>query len=254
MLPGMFLDAPEFPSEIFKSPIWSVLQSFSASPSHHFITASEIPASLITATHMFVCEDLSTPPLQPLYLGPYLVLQKDDKYFTLQLGAQEDKVSIDRLKPVISTKVIVPQVPPTRGNPRRAHSNCSLPPAAPPRIRFSSPLSRPRPLPHSLSSPPGFLRFLEETLLERPDNQLQLHLLVNLIDDAKLKTTFVDSNLASFHDILCDTVFSNSLCLYICFLNKHSLSFDPWLALRSFYYVINIINWLILYLLSFWKA
>ena len=109
MLPGMFLDAPGFPSEVFKSPIRSVLQSFAAPPSHHVsATAPAIPASLKIATHMYVCHDLSTPPLQSLYLGSYLVLQKDDKYFTLQLGAQEDKVSIDRLKPKISTKAIVP--------------------------------------------------------------------------------------------------------------------------------------------------
>ena len=46
--------------------------------------------------------------LQPLNRGPYLVLQKDDKYFTLQLGAWEDKVSIDRLNPVISNEVLIP--------------------------------------------------------------------------------------------------------------------------------------------------
>ena len=40
---------------------------------------------------------------------------------------------------------------------------------------------------------------------------------------AKLKTTFVDSNLASFHHILCDTVSSYSLC---------SLTFDSRLGLE----------------------
>ena len=36
----------------------------------------------------FVCEDWSPLPLQPLYRGPYLFLLK---YFTLQLGALEDR-------------------------------------------------------------------------------------------------------------------------------------------------------------------
>jgi len=72
MLPGMFLDALEFPSEIFKSHIRSVLQRFLAPPNHHVrATAPAIPASLKILTHGFVRDDSSTP----LLLGPYLVLQ-----------------------------------------------------------------------------------------------------------------------------------------------------------------------------------
>ena len=51
----------------------------------------------------------------------------------------------------------------------------------------------------------------------------------------ELKMTFVDSNLSSFHDVLCDTVSSYSLFLYLCFMNKRSLTFDPRLALLFFY-------------------
>ena len=73
------------------------------------------------------------------------------------------------------------------------------------------------------------LRFLEETLLVHPDNQLQLHLLINLVDHAgrdlcgEDKTTFVYSNLALFHHLLFGTVSSYSLCLYICFMNMFPL-------------------------------
>ena len=63
MLPGMFLDAPEFPSEVFKSQICSVLQSFSAPPNHYFCaTAPAVPASLRTATHVFVRIHYSSSP------------------------------------------------------------------------------------------------------------------------------------------------------------------------------------------------
>ena len=47
--------------------------------------------------------------LQPHYLGPYKVLKRDKKYFTLQLGNKSDTVAIDRLKsaylpePIINT-------------------------------------------------------------------------------------------------------------------------------------------------------
>ena len=148
MLPGMFLDAPEFPSEILKSPICSILQSFSAFPNHHVhATAPAVPSSLKTATHVFVRENLTTLPLHPLFRGPYLVLQKDDKNFNLQLEAQADKVSIDRLKPVFSTDVREP--------PGRAPPDCSPPPAAPPQVRFSFLLSPPCALPSSLPSLPS---------------------------------------------------------------------------------------------------
>ena len=56
-----------------------------------------------------------------------------------------------------------------------------------------------------LAPPFQVLLFLEELLLEQLDNQLQLHLLVNLVDDARgtsvaeLRTTLVGSNPTSFH-------------------------------------------------------
>ena len=75
VLHGMFLDAPEFPSEIFKSQIHSVLQSFSAPPNHNVCAAAPaVFASLKTATHVFVREDSTTSPLRLLYRGLYLVL------------------------------------------------------------------------------------------------------------------------------------------------------------------------------------
>ncbi len=126
-----------------------------------------------------------------------LVLQKDDKYFTLQLGARWKKVSKDRLKPIISTKVIVPQVPLTRGHPQWllwiVLSALQL------LLRLGSVLCFLHLALRLVLCPPlQVLRFIEKTFLEWPDNQLQLHLLVNLVDDAwgtsiaELKMTFVD--------------------------------------------------------------
>ncbi len=39
------------------------------------------------------------PPLTPLYVGPYEVLERADKFFRLAVGGREETVSIDRLKP-----------------------------------------------------------------------------------------------------------------------------------------------------------
>jgi hypothetical protein len=36
--------------------------------------------------------------LLPLYVGPYKVLKRDDKFFLLAVGGQEETVSIDCLK------------------------------------------------------------------------------------------------------------------------------------------------------------
>ena len=39
--------------------------------------------------------------LQPAYRGPYLILERCRKFFVLDYGIHHDRVSIDRIKPVI---------------------------------------------------------------------------------------------------------------------------------------------------------
>ena len=60
---------------------------------------SSIPHALSTATHVFVRHDAVKKPLQPPYDGPYLVIKRTDKHFTLNINGRNDTVSIDRLKP-----------------------------------------------------------------------------------------------------------------------------------------------------------
>ena len=52
-------------------------------------------------------------------MGPYEVLERSDKYFTLQVGSRQDRVSIDRLKVALVDKDQPVQVaqPPKRGRP-----------------------------------------------------------------------------------------------------------------------------------------
>ena len=57
-----------------------------------------IDKALQTCSHVFVRSDHRRPPLCSSYEGPFLVLDKCDKYFTLDLGGRADTVSIDRLK------------------------------------------------------------------------------------------------------------------------------------------------------------
>ena len=60
--------------------------------------SSYLEKALRTCTHVFVRDDGSTTSLQPAYTGPFPVLDKEDKYFILDLGDRTDSVSIDRLK------------------------------------------------------------------------------------------------------------------------------------------------------------
>ena len=48
--------------------------------------------------------------MAPLYRGPYLVLERKDKFFRLQLGSRTDVVSVDRLKSAFQAAS-----PPARG-------------------------------------------------------------------------------------------------------------------------------------------
>ena len=54
---------------------------------------------LHSCTHVFVRNDSVRRPLQAPYDGPYRVLERADKFLTLDLGGRKDTVSLDRLKP-----------------------------------------------------------------------------------------------------------------------------------------------------------
>ena len=80
---------------------------------------SHVPNSLKQAKFVFVRHDARRIPLQTLYDGPFEVIERTPKYFTLQLGDIRDNISIDRLKPAYLDQSQPPQVaqPPRRGRP-----------------------------------------------------------------------------------------------------------------------------------------
>lgn len=55
--------------------------------------------NLRDCSHVFVRKDGYKKPLQPNYDGPFEVLQRDSKYFTLIIKGKTKVISIDRLKP-----------------------------------------------------------------------------------------------------------------------------------------------------------
>ncbi len=60
--------------------------------------AAKPPAALLQASHIYVRRGGTLPPLAPLYMGPYEVLERVDKFFWLAVGGREETVSIDCLK------------------------------------------------------------------------------------------------------------------------------------------------------------
>ena len=55
--------------------------------------------SLSSASHVFVRHVAVRKPLQQPYGGPYLILGRSDRFYTLDLNGHTATVSIDRLKP-----------------------------------------------------------------------------------------------------------------------------------------------------------
>ena len=99
-------------------------------PVHASTPPSRVNRQLLTASHVFVRCDGHVPPLEALYTGHFLVLQRSDKTFHLQVGSRTDNVSVDRLKPCLSSVPVVPQQPPRRGRPPRPPAPAAFPPAS----------------------------------------------------------------------------------------------------------------------------
>ena len=56
-------------------------------------------ASPANSTHVFIRRGAVRKPLQPPYDGPYSVLERTDKHFTVDINSRKETALIDRLKP-----------------------------------------------------------------------------------------------------------------------------------------------------------
>lgn len=103
-LPGEFFE--KSPSDEASDPaaflvrLRDTMRQLKATPIRpHTPRSTHIHKDLSVCTHVFVRNDRVRRPLQAPYDGPYRVLQRADKFFTLDLGGRRDTVSLDRLKP-----------------------------------------------------------------------------------------------------------------------------------------------------------
>jgi hypothetical protein len=101
-LPAEFLSTGERPATDFLKMVQQV----------------EMPASgLLQASQVYVRRGGTLTPLSSLYVGPYEVLERADKFFQIAVGGREEMVSIDRLKPHLGA-----------GRPSRRHAAAPLSP------------------------------------------------------------------------------------------------------------------------------
>ena len=103
-LPGEFFHTTSHPSQLDPDSYATHLKRFMQSvqpPSvrKHPHRNIHVSADLSSCPFVFVRNDAVKKTLQPPYDGPYKVLHRTDKHYTLDISGQKKVVSLDRLKP-----------------------------------------------------------------------------------------------------------------------------------------------------------
>jgi hypothetical protein len=111
VLPGQLLHVPDPPRVDVPRPPTRLL-SYAAA-------ANTPPAQLAQADHVYVRVGGQQKPLAAPYAGPYLVVSKGAKTFTIQGGQRQEIVSVDRLKPHTGLGPVFPAEAASRGRPPR---------------------------------------------------------------------------------------------------------------------------------------
>ena len=91
-------------------------------PRHHTSRKSFVPPALSSSEHVFIRRDAVKRSLQPPYNGPFPVLKRNPKHYTVKVNGQQQTVSIDQLKPAFLED---PDPPPSSPTP-------PTPPSSPP--------------------------------------------------------------------------------------------------------------------------
>ena len=103
-LPGELLEQPDreaLPCDDFVGRLRRQMARIRPIPTvlHTGGRTSYVPDDLRQAQHVFIRRDAVKPPLTAPYEGPFPVLDKQEKYFTVQVGNNQKKITVDRLKP-----------------------------------------------------------------------------------------------------------------------------------------------------------
>jgi hypothetical protein len=101
VLPNEFLQNDEFSVDTIVNKFVKTLHVSAPSlPRHNSSTdlPIELPAELLSAPLIWVCRGGLVPPLQLLYDGPYAVLHRSPRSFTIRVGSRDEVVAVSRLK------------------------------------------------------------------------------------------------------------------------------------------------------------
>lgn len=120
-------------SEIFK-------QIHSTDTTWHGSQKIFIHPHLDKCTHVFLRDDAVRPPLKPPYRGPYEVLKRSSKTFSLRINDKTVLVSIDRIKPAFLAMTAEPltacHTQDTRNSWTRVNDVLPFPPVPVKKVRF----------------------------------------------------------------------------------------------------------------------
>ena len=67
-------------------------------PSHHGRRTSKVPKNLATTGFVYIRRDDHRGPLERPYKGPYKIIETAEKFYTVDVDGNQEKISIDRLK------------------------------------------------------------------------------------------------------------------------------------------------------------
>ena len=103
-LPGEFVDSTLDTSTAdpasYVTRLKLAMQHVQASPVHKQPSRSvHIDESLFSGTHALIRRDARRTPLQRPYDGPFKIVQRAEKHFTLDVNGRKQVISLDRLKP-----------------------------------------------------------------------------------------------------------------------------------------------------------
>ena len=105
-LPGAVFDTAQdsqWNVEEFVRTLRSHLASLAPHPVlYHRTETGSVPRSLLAASAVFLRIDAVRRPLEPPYEGPFEVLLRGPKTFTIRRGSKDVVVSVDRLKPAFN--------------------------------------------------------------------------------------------------------------------------------------------------------
>ena len=79
-----------------------------------------VPKLLKSSTHVFIRDTVKSQSLQPPYRGPYKIVTKNDKYYTILIKNILQTISIDRQKPAVLEDNYLKVTPP----PVLVHQKC----------------------------------------------------------------------------------------------------------------------------------